>query len=95
MSDCGITIDVISPEVNLTLDLNSFYVPSSGGGTAFVYTQSSVANIWTINHNLGFKPIVQVYNSGSQLILASVSHTSNNQTVINLTTPISGYARLI
>ena len=65
---------------------------TSGAGYQFI--QSSSSDTWTINHNLGFKPAVDVYDSGSQQIQAAVSHTSVNQTVILLTASTAGFARL-
>lgn len=63
-------------------------------GAGFDFNQAISAATWTINHNLGYKPSVDVYDSGSQQIQAEVSHTSVNQTVILLTAPIAGFARL-
>ena len=68
--------------------------PQGPAGAGFVFTQSSSASSWTINHNLGFKPSVDVYDSGSQQIQAEVSHVSINQTVILLTASTAGFARL-
>jgi len=65
-----------------------------GGGTAYQFTQSSPSTTWTINHNLGYKPIVDVYDTGSQQIEALVTHPTVNQTLILLTTPVAGFARL-
>jgi len=63
-------------------------------GAGLDFSQTSSATTWTINHNLGYKPSVDVYDSGSQQIQAEVSHTSVNQTIIVLTAPSSGFARL-
>ena len=68
--------------------------PQGPAGAGFVFTQSSSASSWTINHNLGFKPSVDVYDSGSQQIQAEVSHASINQTIILLTASTAGFARL-
>jgi hypothetical protein len=73
--------------------------PGTGGGgggtTAYVHTQSTPATAWTINHNLGFRPSVELLDSGSQEIDADVSHPSVNQTVVTLKSAIAGLARLI
>jgi hypothetical protein len=61
---------------------------------SFNFTQSSPSSTWTINHNLGYKPNVDVYDSGSQQVQAEVSHSSVNQTVILFTVPTAGFARL-
>jgi hypothetical protein len=68
--------------------------PKGDAGTGYDFIQTGSSATWTINHNLGFKPSVDVYDSGSQQIQAEVSHPSVNQTVILLTAPTAGFARL-
>ena len=60
----------------------------------FEYEQSTPATTWTINHNLGYKPSVEVFSVGSQELDADVIHTSINQTVISFTIATAGFARL-
>lgn len=62
--------------------------------STYVHTQSSASATWTINHNLGFKPSVELFSSGSQEIEGDVVHTSNNQTMVYFTASITGFARL-
>lgn len=65
------------------------------GGAAFVHQQVVPATTWTINHNLGYKPSVELLDSGSQEIDGDVVHPSNNQTVVTLNPASAGLARLI
>lgn len=60
----------------------------------FQFEQALPAATWTINHNLGYKPSVELFNTASQEIDADVIHTSSNQTVVSFTTAIAGFARL-
>jgi hypothetical protein len=74
------------------------YAPlgSTGGGvSAYVHTQSTPATTWTINHNLGYRPSVELFNSGMQEIDAEIAHPSVNQTVVTLNPATAGLARLI
>lgn len=64
------------------------------GGAFYLHTQSIAGNIWTINHNLGFKPSVEILNAGGVEIEGEVTHISNNQTIINFTSALTGTARL-
>lgn len=64
------------------------------GSAFYLHTQSVAANIWTINHNLGFRPSVRILNSGGGEIEGDVLHTTINQTIIYFTTAIIGTARL-
>lgn len=65
------------------------------GAAAFVYQQTSPATTWVINHNLGYKPSVELLDSGSQEIDGEISHPSDNQTVVTLNPASAGLARLI
>ena len=70
--------------------------PGCGGGAAaYVHTQASPATTWTINHNLGFRPSVELLDSGSQEIDGDIAHPTTNQTVVTLNPATAGLARLI
>ena len=69
--------------------------PQGPAGTgAFVYQQSTPATVWTINHNLGYRPSVELLDAGSQEIDGEVAHPSVNQTVVTLNPASAGLARL-
>jgi len=70
------------------------WVDGTDEGAGYVFTQSTASATWTINHNLGHVPSVEVFNSGSQEIEAEVSHPSVNTAVIVFTVPTAGFARL-
>lgn len=78
----------------LTGDLYLDEVGSGSGGSSYTHTQSSAASTWTINHNLGYIPSTELFNSGSVEVEGEVSHPSNNQTIVSFATPVSGFARL-
>lgn len=65
------------------------------GAPAYVHQQGSAAATWTINHNLGYRPSVELLNTGSQEIEGDVVHTSANQTVVSFSGAVAGQARLI
>lgn len=67
----------------------------AGLGVNYVHTQAIAATVWTINHNLGYRPSVELLDSGSQEIDAEVSHPTVNQTVVTLTPASAGLARLL
>jgi hypothetical protein len=72
--------------------------PTVGGGSssgvAYQHNQVSAAGVWTINHNLGFRPSVSILDTGGNEIEADVRHTSTNQLVIYFAIPLAGVARL-
>jgi hypothetical protein len=88
-------VELTSPTAGEVLKYDGTqWVDGVDGGAAYVFTQSSAATTWTINHNLGHVPSVEVFDSGSQEVDADVSHPSVNQTVIVFSVPLSGFARL-
>jgi hypothetical protein len=68
--------------------------PQGPSGSAYVHTQSSSSSTWTINHNLGFRPSVELLDSGSQEIDGDIAHPTINQTVVTLNPATAGLARL-
>jgi len=71
------------------------WVDGADTGTAYIHNQPVAATTWTINHNLGHVPSVEVFDSGSQEVDAEISHTSPSQTLILFSVPLAGFARLI
>lgn len=65
-----------------------------GDGTAYVHAQSSAALTWTINHNLGYRPSVELLDVGGREYTAEVLHTSANQVVVYHDIATAGTARL-
>lgn len=66
----------------------------AGQDVGYTHQQPTPAAAWVINHNLGFKPAVQLFNTGSQEFDGLITHTSDNQTVATMTAPVAGFARL-
>lgn len=66
--------------------------PGSGGG--LTVSQPTPSAQWTINHNLGYKPAVDLFDVGGNEFDAEVLHLSNNTLQVNLLVPLAGFARL-
>lgn len=64
--------------------------PGVGG---FDFTQSTPAATWTINHNLGYRPGVDLFTVGGVEMEAEVVHLSLNTTLVYFLTPTAGSAR--
>jgi len=69
--------------------------PPGESAQGYTHNQVTPSATWTMPHNLGFKPSVELLNAGSQEIEGDVVHVSQNVTVAYFTTPVAGYARLI
>lgn len=68
---------------------------ASGGGTGatfFTHTQTPAADVWVVNHNLGYRPSVNALSVGGVAMLAEVVHASANQALVYFDSPIAGLA---
>lgn len=70
-------------------------LPGTSGITFYEHTQAIAASTWLINHNLGYRPNVQTFDSGSVEIEGNIVNSSVNQTIIYFNIPVSGFARLV
>jgi hypothetical protein len=86
---------VVQVPVTSTVTATAVGPQGPPGGAAFVYLQAAAATVWTINHNLGYRPSVELLDTGSQEIDGDVAHPSINQTVVTLNPASAGLARLI
>lgn len=59
----------------------------------YLHQQSVADTTWTINHNLGFRPDVSLTTLGGVEFEADVTHTSDNQCIVTLASPLAGFAR--
>jgi hypothetical protein len=61
---------------------------------SYTHTQASPATVWTVAHNLGFKPHVTARTTGGVEILGNVLHLSDNTLTITFASAIDGFARV-
>jgi hypothetical protein len=59
------------------------------------YDQIEPRATWTITHNLGYYPSVELFNNEWDEIDGYVNHLTKNTVRVELTLPLSGHARLI
>ena len=86
-----------SAKSDLVTAINELAAREIGGGSSGVactHSQVSATTLWTINHNLGFRPSVSILDAGGNEIEADVVHTGTNQLVIHFAVPVAGVARL-
>lgn len=65
--------------------------PGAGAGTDF--PQSSALQ-WTINHNLGYRPSVELIDSAGNEFDAEIRHLSANTVQVTMLVATAGTARL-
>lgn len=64
-----------------------------GAVPTYTHVQSSPLALWVINHNLGFRPAIELFEVGGLRFEAEVIHASANQAVVYLNVPTAGTAR--
>jgi hypothetical protein len=67
-------------------------LPGTPGGNGFAFTQSTPAAAWIIDHNLGRKVHVTVFDLTETVVFADVQHGSLNQVTISFAGPVAGSA---
>lgn len=95
MSD-SVTVKAGSP-ATVTVKTGGTVGPQGPKGDpgAYVHTQAEAATTWTVNHNLGTKPMIRVYTTGSVEVEAAITHNSTNQATVTFSTALAGYARCV
>lgn len=91
-----------APAKSLSAEFAPFYKGDPGpqgiqgvkgdiGGT-FEFPQNAPAAMWTVNHNLGFRPAVKALSVGGVEMMAEVIHANSNQVFIYFDDPKVGIA---
>ena len=65
--------------------------PATGAGTDF---PQSAALQWTINHNFGYRPSVELIDESGREVDAEIQHLSANTVRVTFLTATAGTARL-
>jgi hypothetical protein len=63
---------------------------TSGAVESYEHTQSSVSDVWVVNHTLGFNPAVTVLNNSGEVVHGEVQYTGEQQVTIRFTAPFTG-----
>lgn len=60
----------------------------------YQHFQGVAASVWTINHNLGWKPSVTVVDPSLNVIIGDVEYINENSLTVSFVGSLSGYAYL-
>lgn len=85
-------VTVTRPATALAIEVH--HLPGAGGAAAgYRHDQLTPTQIWTVTHNLGYRPGgVAVFDSGGTHLLVDPVHVSDNQLTIDLGAATSGAA---
>lgn len=67
---------------------------SPGIAGSYVFNQGLPSSTWTINHPLGYRPAVIVFDTGGNEIDGDISLPSNNTVILTFSSSFSGVAYL-
>lgn len=92
VSGSAVAIRISSPPAILVNVRAGAQGPPGAAGASYLHTQASPASTWTVNHNLGARPVIAVRDTGGQEILAAITHASANQALISFVAAKTGTA---
>jgi hypothetical protein len=87
----GITIQS-QPSMQIAVGVQGPAGAAGATGGKYDHTQAVAATEWTVTHNLGFYPNVDVFSVGGVKRVAKVAHTSVNVAVISFNLERAGSA---
>lgn len=85
-----------SPSESLGMSFNAVVIGTKGdkgdsGGT-YTHTQEGAAAMWTVNHNLGYRPAIRALSAGGMEVWGEALHANVNQTILYFDAPFMGSA---
>lgn len=87
------TVTIGTAAVNITgtppSQIINFVLPA---GASYIHNQSTAASTWTISHNLGFFPSVNVVDNGGNMVIGDVLYITENQVSISFSASFGGKA---
>lgn len=105
MSDETIIVEPVIPSITVVDATANISIATPGpqgpagaftpSDISYTHTQSVPSATWTINHNLGFEPVVVVMDSAGTNVEGTISYPSKNQMVITFTSAFSGTAYVV
>jgi hypothetical protein len=96
-SPTGVNTPVGPTQITVTQITTGLTGPSGTGGVGgagYTHNQDSPVSLWSISHNLGFRPSVSAFSMGGVTLLGTVTHLSANVLQISFSSPVAGTARL-
>lgn len=105
MADEVIVVQPTIPIINVINETPTITVSTPGpqgpagaftpSDIAYTHTQAIASAVWTINHNLGFRPVCIVLDSAGTQCEGTISYPTVNQMVITFTSAFTGNAYLV
>lgn len=66
----------------------------ASGGTGYEHVQATAAEVWTVVHNLGYRPAVSTFDTNGDPVVGQPAHIDANSLSISFATAVAGRAYL-
>lgn len=86
----GITATDLQAAIEQMLNIVTASGPISGPISTYRHIQAIPAAEWTVQHMLGFKPNIQLFDDAGREIDGAISHESNNVLKVSFIRPVAG-----
>lgn len=93
-SNAAKLLSVSDYNAHITIN-NTYNIGGGGGGAAasYAFSQIALSAVWSITHNLGYKPSEPtIVSFTGQNLEGIINNIDNNHTTITFSSPKSGYA---
>jgi len=70
-------------------------LPGAAGGTVFIHNQTVASATWVINHNVGRKVAVVLFDDDGNVIQSDIEHGTTNQATVTWSQPTTGSALVV
>lgn len=70
-------------------------LPGAAGGTVYVHEQAVASSTWVINHNVGRKVAVTLFDDDGNVVQSDIEHGSTNQATVTWSSPTTGSALVV
>lgn len=68
--------------------------PAGGESGSYTHTQATPSAVWTIVHNLGYRPSVHIEDTTGRDVEGEIAHTNANELVLTFSAAFAGSAFL-
>jgi hypothetical protein len=87
------TLDTRYAILDTTGHIPAGQIPGGAGGSGpFRFIQGVPASTWTVPHNLGYRPVVQVFDGAGSQQIGDIHHTDANNLILTFSNAFSGEA---
>lgn len=70
-------------------------LPGAAGGTVYLHEQTVPSASWVINHNIGRRVAVILFDDDGNVVWSDIEHGTDNQATVTWSQPTTGQALIL